>query len=117
MPLNLFSFVRGNAVLLSQLIGTLLLKWKYFPVILHLRTYSCVSLSLFPPVRYLLKNNVSPDLCNEDGLTALHQVTLSNCVSTLLSFSLLDFFYFSLSDDISPHETGASITNWCLNIW
>uniref|UniRef100_A0A8C1W077 Protein phosphatase 1, regulatory subunit 16B n=1 Tax=Cyprinus carpio TaxID=7962 RepID=A0A8C1W077_CYPCA len=25
-------------------------------------------------VRYLLKNNVSPDLCNEDGLTALHQV-------------------------------------------
>ncbi|KAK6318755.1 hypothetical protein J4Q44_G00099660 [Coregonus suidteri] len=24
-------------------------------------------------VRYLLKNNVSPDLCNEDGLTALHQ--------------------------------------------
>ncbi|CAB1418686.1 unnamed protein product [Pleuronectes platessa] len=24
-------------------------------------------------VRYLLRNNVSPDLCNEDGLTALHQ--------------------------------------------
>uniref|UniRef100_A0A8C2JTX0 ANK_REP_REGION domain-containing protein n=1 Tax=Cyprinus carpio TaxID=7962 RepID=A0A8C2JTX0_CYPCA len=24
-------------------------------------------------VRYLLKNNLSPDLCNEDGLTALHQ--------------------------------------------
>lgn len=23
---------------------------------------------------YLLKSNVSPDLCNEDGLTALHQV-------------------------------------------
>lgn len=72
---------------------------------------------LFPPVRYLLKNNVSPDLCNEDGLTALHQVTLSNCVSTLLSFFLLDFSDFSLSDDISPLEIGASITNWCLNIW
>ncbi|MBN3298112.1 PP16B inhibitor, partial [Amia calva] len=28
-------------------------------------------------VRYLLKNNVSPDLCNEDGLTALHQVRVS----------------------------------------
>eukprot|EP00063_Salmo_salar_P014607 XP_013989442.1 PREDICTED: uncharacterized protein LOC106566116 [Salmo salar] len=27
-------------------------------------------------VRYLLKNNVSPDLCNEDGLTALHQVSV-----------------------------------------
>ena len=27
-----------------------------------------------PTVRYLLKNNVGPDLCNEDGLTALHQV-------------------------------------------
>lgn len=25
-------------------------------------------------VRYFLKNKVSPDLCNEDGLTALHQV-------------------------------------------
>lgn len=27
-------------------------------------------------VRYFLKNKVSPDLCNEDGLTALHQVRL-----------------------------------------
>lgn len=25
-------------------------------------------------VCYLLKSNISPDLCNEDGLTALHQV-------------------------------------------
>lgn len=31
-------------------------------------------------VRYFLKNKVSPDLCNEDGLTALHQVrTLTAC--------------------------------------
>ncbi|XP_031725665.1 protein phosphatase 1 regulatory inhibitor subunit 16B [Anarrhichthys ocellatus] len=29
-------------------------------------------------VRYLLKNNVSPDLCNEDGLTALHQCCIDN---------------------------------------
>ncbi|ROK31117.1 Protein phosphatase 1 regulatory inhibitor subunit 16B [Anabarilius grahami] len=33
--------------------------------------YVCVCLLT---VRYLLKNNVSPDLCNEDGLTALHQL-------------------------------------------
>lgn len=33
-------------------------------------------LTAVPPlaVRYFLKNKVSPDLCNEDGLTALHQV-------------------------------------------
>uniref|UniRef100_A0A674NCS5 Protein phosphatase 1 regulatory subunit 16A n=1 Tax=Takifugu rubripes TaxID=31033 RepID=A0A674NCS5_TAKRU len=29
-------------------------------------------------VRYLLTNNVSPDLCNEDGLTALHQCCIDN---------------------------------------
>ncbi|TKS70646.1 Protein phosphatase 1 regulatory inhibitor subunit 16B [Collichthys lucidus] len=29
-------------------------------------------------LRYLLKNNVSPDLCNEDGLTALHQCCIDN---------------------------------------
>uniref|UniRef100_A0A8C5ADI7 Protein phosphatase 1, regulatory subunit 16B n=1 Tax=Gadus morhua TaxID=8049 RepID=A0A8C5ADI7_GADMO len=29
-------------------------------------------------VRYLLKNNVGPDLCNEDGLTALHQCCIDN---------------------------------------
>lgn len=29
-------------------------------------------------VRYFLKNKVSPDLCNEDGLTALHQVRLGS---------------------------------------
>ncbi|XP_056885508.1 protein phosphatase 1 regulatory inhibitor subunit 16B isoform X2 [Takifugu flavidus] len=29
-------------------------------------------------VRYLLINNVSPDLCNEDGLTALHQCCIDN---------------------------------------
>uniref|UniRef100_A0A3Q4GH46 Protein phosphatase 1, regulatory subunit 16B n=1 Tax=Neolamprologus brichardi TaxID=32507 RepID=A0A3Q4GH46_NEOBR len=28
--------------------------------------------------RYLLRNNVSPDLCNEDGLTALHQCCIDN---------------------------------------
>jgi hypothetical protein len=32
-------------------------------------------LSLPFAVRYFLKNKVSPDLCNEDGLTALHQVS------------------------------------------
>lgn len=93
---------------LSQLIETLLLKWKYLPLILHLLTYSCVSLSLFPPVRYLLKNSVSPDLCNEDGLTALHQVTPFDCVSTLLSVSLL----YGLFPPLEP-----SITNRCLNFW
>uniref|UniRef100_A0A672NSQ4 Uncharacterized protein n=1 Tax=Sinocyclocheilus grahami TaxID=75366 RepID=A0A672NSQ4_SINGR len=35
-------------------------------------------------VRYLLKNNVSPDLCNEDGLTALHQVN-TMCVCERVS--------------------------------
>ncbi|CAL8380511.1 unnamed protein product [Boreogadus saida] len=37
---------------------------------------SCAALVLIGSsgwVRYLLKNNVGPDLCNEDGLTALHQ--------------------------------------------
>ncbi|XP_026934113.1 protein phosphatase 1 regulatory inhibitor subunit 16B isoform X2 [Sagmatias obliquidens] len=29
-------------------------------------------------VRYFLKNKVSPDLCNEDGLTALHQCCIDN---------------------------------------
>lgn len=29
-------------------------------------------------VRHLLRNNVSPDLCNEDGLTALHQCCIDN---------------------------------------
>ncbi|CAK6952695.1 protein phosphatase 1 regulatory inhibitor subunit 16B [Scomber scombrus] len=29
-------------------------------------------------VRYLLRNNVGPDLCNEDGLTALHQCCIDN---------------------------------------
>ncbi|TFK05980.1 GTP-binding protein 5 [Platysternon megacephalum] len=29
-------------------------------------------------VCYLLKNNISPDLCNEDGLTALHQCCIDN---------------------------------------
>ncbi|KAM9371963.1 protein phosphatase 1 regulatory inhibitor subunit 16B isoform 1-T1 [Phaethornis superciliosus] len=29
-------------------------------------------------VCYLLKSNVSPDLCNEDGLTALHQCCIDN---------------------------------------
>ncbi|XP_051569047.1 protein phosphatase 1 regulatory inhibitor subunit 16B [Myxocyprinus asiaticus] len=29
-------------------------------------------------VRYLLKNNISPDLSNEDGLTALHQCCIDN---------------------------------------
>ncbi|XP_004068819.1 protein phosphatase 1 regulatory inhibitor subunit 16B [Oryzias latipes] len=29
-------------------------------------------------VRYLLRSNVSPDLCNEDGLTALHQCCIDN---------------------------------------
>ncbi|XP_034022002.1 protein phosphatase 1 regulatory inhibitor subunit 16B [Thalassophryne amazonica] len=29
-------------------------------------------------VRYLLRNNVSPDLCNEEGLTALHQCCIDN---------------------------------------
>lgn len=32
-------------------------------------------LSFHLAVRYFLKNKVSPDLCNEDGLTALHQVS------------------------------------------
>ncbi|PKU33374.1 protein phosphatase 1 regulatory inhibitor subunit 16b isoform x2 [Limosa lapponica baueri] len=27
---------------------------------------------------YLLKSNISPDLCNEDGLTALHQCCIDN---------------------------------------
>ena len=31
-------------------------------------------------VCYLLKSNISPDLCNEDGLTALHQVRLQDGV-------------------------------------
>ncbi|XP_053099442.1 protein phosphatase 1 regulatory inhibitor subunit 16B isoform X2 [Hemicordylus capensis] len=30
------------------------------------------------PVCYLLNNNFSPDLCNEDGLTALHQCCIDN---------------------------------------
>ncbi|XP_076869833.1 protein phosphatase 1 regulatory inhibitor subunit 16B [Brachyhypopomus gauderio] len=29
-------------------------------------------------VRYLLKNNINPDLCNEDGLTAMHQCCIDN---------------------------------------
>ncbi|XP_074148763.1 protein phosphatase 1 regulatory inhibitor subunit 16B [Sminthopsis crassicaudata] len=29
-------------------------------------------------VRYFLKNKISPDLCNEDGLTALHQCCIDN---------------------------------------
>ncbi|KAL6455888.1 hypothetical protein MHYP_G00357390 [Metynnis hypsauchen] len=29
-------------------------------------------------VRYLLKNSVNPDLCNEDGLTAMHQCCIDN---------------------------------------
>uniref|UniRef100_A0A8D0GUZ2 Protein phosphatase 1 regulatory inhibitor subunit 16B n=1 Tax=Sphenodon punctatus TaxID=8508 RepID=A0A8D0GUZ2_SPHPU len=29
-------------------------------------------------VCYLLKNNINPDLCNEDGLTALHQCCIDN---------------------------------------
>lgn len=44
--------------------------WTYF---IFKKVFLCL---FFPPVRYLLKNNVSPDLCNEDGLTALHQVTI-----------------------------------------
>uniref|UniRef100_A0A3Q2WKW6 Protein phosphatase 1, regulatory subunit 16B n=1 Tax=Haplochromis burtoni TaxID=8153 RepID=A0A3Q2WKW6_HAPBU len=42
-------------------------------------------------VRYLLRNNVSPDLCNEDGLTALHQVRLSvsTCPSLCPSLTFL----------------------------
>lgn len=43
----------------------------------YLHTW-CVTGQLIPvpsvAVRYFLKNKVSPDLCNEDGLTALHQV-------------------------------------------
>lgn len=35
-------------------------------------------------VRYFLKNKVSPDLCNEDGLTALHQVRLGLLGSSAL---------------------------------
>lgn len=55
----------------------------------------CFSIS-FPPVRYLLKNNVSPDLCNEDGLTALHQVRMPNSVMSLSTFGLSYCFdYFS----------------------
>ncbi|XP_072539982.1 protein phosphatase 1 regulatory inhibitor subunit 16B isoform X2 [Salminus brasiliensis] len=29
-------------------------------------------------VKYLLKNSVNPDLCNEDGLTAMHQCCIDN---------------------------------------
>lgn len=46
-----------------------------------LGSHKCVTgtslLSLPLAVRYFLKNKVSPDLCNEDGLTALHQVSRS----------------------------------------
>uniref|UniRef100_U3JSZ8 Protein phosphatase 1 regulatory subunit 16B n=1 Tax=Ficedula albicollis TaxID=59894 RepID=U3JSZ8_FICAL len=37
-------------------------------------------------VCYLLKSNISPDLCNEDGLTALHQVL---CLFDLLVLNLV----------------------------
>ncbi|KAI1892421.1 hypothetical protein AGOR_G00133180 [Albula goreensis] len=39
-------------------------------------------------VRYLMGNGISPDLCNEDGLTALHQCCIDNheeMVKTLLN--------------------------------
>lgn len=49
------------------------------PAWLHTQCATGSSL-LYPPiaVRYFLKNKVSPDLCNEDGLTALHQVRLGS---------------------------------------
>lgn len=67
----------------------------------------------FPPVRYLLKNNVSPDLCNEDGLTALHQVRFTRCICS----SLLFFVIISLLLSASPVATSACVfvcwTNYC----
>ncbi|KAH0619086.1 hypothetical protein JD844_018734, partial [Phrynosoma platyrhinos] len=42
----------------------------------------CLLKIIFPvlslAVCYLLNNNFSPDLCNEDGLTALHQCCIDN---------------------------------------
>lgn len=56
-----------------------------------------LSCSFFPPpsVRYLLRNNVSPDLCNEDGLTALHQV---RCHPPFMS--VFDFYLTFVSEGI-----------------
>lgn len=78
------------------------------PSFFSLFTFINALLHVFsPPVRYLLKNNVSPDLCNEDGLTALHQVTPSDCVSTLFSlFCLFHLMFFP--------ETEALMTQHCL---
>lgn len=41
----------------------------------HICVTGTLLLALPLAVRYFLKNKVSPDLCNEDGLTALHQVS------------------------------------------
>ncbi|XP_069099881.1 protein phosphatase 1 regulatory inhibitor subunit 16B isoform X1 [Pleurodeles waltl] len=43
-------------------------------------------------VRFLLKNNVDPDLCNEDGLTALHQVRPTGDRHTALQQCCIDNF-------------------------
>lgn len=52
-----------------------------------MHAYPCaLGTSLLSPsiaVRYFLKNKVSPDLCNEDGLTALHQVSWAHGVPHL----------------------------------
>lgn len=56
--------------------------WDFIP---HVFSFC---LSFFPPVRYLLRNNVSPDLCNEDGLTALHQVRPTLWQGTEILWSL-----------------------------
>lgn len=56
--------------------------WVFIP---HVFSFC---LSFFPPVRYLLRNNVSPDLCNEDGLTALHQVRPTLWQGTEILWSL-----------------------------
>lgn len=44
------------------------------PACLHTQCDGTLTPVPFVAVRYFLKNKVSPDLCNEDGLTALHQV-------------------------------------------
>lgn len=40
----------------------------------------CVCVLVLPPARELLNSGVSPDLVNEDGLTALHQVNKKHSV-------------------------------------
>lgn len=55
--------------------------------------YFCFLVSFFPSVRYLLRNNVSPDLCNEDGLTALHQVRSAVSICSTIFFLFWNWFW------------------------